>query len=616
MTRSPRTFLPLLAVALPVAATQAQPVAVHAHPQVRIHDRIDRSIRQTLRGTEPEAVNHARIGSRLAAGTRLQHMILVLQPSDTQKAVLHTLLDAQQDKNSPSYHKWLTPDDFAAQFGIASSDVSTVSNWLTESGLQVESVSKGGQFIQFSGTVGAVESAFNTEMHNLTVNGEAHISNTSDMAIPAALAGVVRGVKSLNDFRPKPAGKDFRKITVQKNADGSFTSVDPLYGASPTGTHYIGAGDLATIFNAAPLQKAGNTGKGQTISVLARSNINLADVETYRALFGLSKNNPNIIVVGQDPGQNADDVEAFLDAELAGSLATDATVNFIVSSASLVGEGIDTAGLYAVDNNIGDIISLSYGGCETNNGTSGTAFWSQLWEQAAAQGQTPFVSSGDSGAAGCDSSSATYATHGYGVNSLTSSGYSVSVGGSMFVDYGPAAYWGASSAIPYSTALSYIPEGALNQGKLATTYLNAASTATVTGSGIFAGGGGVSIYSARPSWQTGSGIPTDHDAIAQTSGTGIAANSPITGLHRLQPDVSFISANGHDGTLFCAEASCYQNASGGLASAGIVGGTSVAAPALASAQALINAANGGRQGNANVFYYALSAKQYAASTTA
>ena len=66
--------------------------------------------------------------------------------------------------------------------------------------------------------------------------------------------------------------------------------------------------------------------------------------------------------MGSDPGENSDDVEAFLDAELAGSLATDATVNFIVSSASLIGGGIDTAGLYAVDNNIGDIITLSYGG--------------------------------------------------------------------------------------------------------------------------------------------------------------------------------------------------------------------------------------------------------------
>ena len=252
---------------------------------------------------------------------------------------------------------------------------------------------------------------------------------------------------------------------------------------------------------------------------------------------------------------------------------------------------------------------LATAGCETNDGASGTAFWNDLWEEAAAQGQTAFVSSGDSGAAGCSSSSAAYGSA-YGVNALGSSAYNVAVGGTMFVDFGPAQYWGASTSIPYTTALSYIPEAPWNQSRLTTTYLNSTSTATVTGSGIVGAGGGISIYTARPSWQTGSGIPTNSDAINVYSGTGIAAGSPITGLHRLVPDVSFIAASGHDGTLFCYEGGCYQNGSGGLASAGIVGGTSVAAPAMASVQALIDSANGGRQGNANFYFYPLANQQY------
>ena len=605
--------LPSLALA---ATCAAQLSAVDAHPRIRILNRVDSSQTHVLRGTHPQITNRATIGQRVKSSTRLDKMILVLAPSDQQNAALHTLLDAQQDKGSPLYHKWLTPDAFASKFGVAESDAATVSRWLTDNGMSVEATSKSGYYITFSGTVGSVEAAFHTELHHLTVNGQAHISNTTDVSIPMALANVVRGVKSLNDFKPQTTTSNWRSIQLQKNADGSFNSFDPQYGSSSTGTHYIGAGDLATIYNATPLQKAGNTGKGVSIAVLGRTNIQLSDVDTYRALFGLSKNTPNVTVVGSDPGQNADDIEAFLDAEMAGSLATDASVNFIVGGPSLVSSGIDSAGLYAVDNNIGDIISLSYGGCETNDGASGTAFWSQLWEQAAAQGQSAFVSSGDSGAAGCDSSSATVATKGYGVNALSASPYAVSVGGTMFVDFNPAKYWGASTTIPYSTALGYIPEAALNQSLLTTTLLNSTSTSTVAGSGIFAGGGGISIYEERPAWQHGSGIPNSSDAIAVYSGSGIAPGSPITGLHRLQPDVSFISANGHDGTLFCAEGSCYQTNTGGLASAGIVGGTSVAAPALASAQALINAANGGRQGNPNINFYALADRQFTASTTA
>ena len=623
MTRSLRLAVACLSSALGLSVgvqfAAAQTAARLAHPTVRVTEKVDRGVTSTLRGTHPGALAGAAVGGRLSPGTRLQHMILVLKPSDDQETALRSLLDAQQDKGSASFHQWLTPDTFNAGYGVASADIAKVSAWLTDSGNSVESVSRSGRFITFSGTVASVEGTFSTEMHNVTVNGEAHITNTTDVTIPSALAPVVKGVKSLNDFFPKAKNVGAHKISLEKSPAGGYQAVnstDPLY-TSGSGAHYVAPGDLATIFNATPLTAAGTTGKGITISVLARSNIQLADVEAYRSLFGLPKNDPNIIVVGTDPGENSDDVEAFLDAELSGSLATGATVNFLVSGASLVGSGIDTAGLYAVDNNSGDIITLSYGGCEGDNGESGTAFWNDLWEEAAAQGQTAFVSSGDSSAAGCDSSGASYASGGYGVNALGSSAYNVAVGGSMFADYNPTQYWGpASTFIPYSNALGYIPEAAWNQGLLSTTYLNTAATAAQTGSGIVGGGGGISIYTARPSWQTGSGIPTGADAIAVYSGTGIAAGSTVTGLHRLVPDVAFIAASGHDGTLFCYEGGCYENASGGLISAGVVGGTSVAAPAMASVQALIDAANGGRQGNANFYYYPLANAQYTASATA
>ncbi len=614
MTRRVRSAAACLLSVITILAGAQSPARL-PRPSVRVTEKVDRKITRTLKGTHPGAVDHATMGSRLAASTQLNGMILVLQSSGEQEAALHTLLDAQGDKGSASFHKWLTPDDFAASFGVASADIAKVSAWLTDSGLSVDSVAKSGRFITFSGNVGTVETAFNTKIYNVTVDGEQHISNTTDVTIPAALAPVVGGVKSLNNFFPRAKVSGARKVALQKSPVSGFDSVDPDFGASPTGTHYVAPGDLATIFNAGPLTAKGIDGTGVTISVLARSNIQLADVEAYRSLFGLPKNDPSIIVVGSDPGENGDDVEAFLDAELAGSLATGAKVNFIVSSASLVGSGIDTAGLYAVDNNIGDVITLSYGGGEAGNGADGTAFWNILWEQAAAQGQTVFVSSGDSDAAGGDSSSATVAT-GYGVNALGSSAYNVAVGGSMFVDLNPSQYWGAVSGIPYASALGYIPEAPWNQSRLTSTYLNSTDTVFQTGSGIVGGGGGISIYTPRPSWQTGSGIPTNADAINVYSGTGIAAGSPITGLHRLVPDLSFIAASGHDGTLFCYEGGCYENAGGNLISAGVVGGTSVAAPAMASVQALIDAANGGRQGNANINYYALANQQYTASTTA
>jgi hypothetical protein len=57
--------------------------------------------------------------------------------------------------------------------------------------------------MDFSGTAGQVRESFHTEMHQLSVNGEKHIANMSDPRIPAALAPAVKGVVSLNDFRPR-----------------------------------------------------------------------------------------------------------------------------------------------------------------------------------------------------------------------------------------------------------------------------------------------------------------------------------------------------------------------------------------------------------------------------
>ena len=609
--------LTFAALSLTLSGAGAQ-VVTAARPAVRVTVKVDNASTVALPGTHPVIADHAKLGHRLAATTPLQSLHLVLNPSDDQVYALHSLLEQQQDKTSANYHKWLTPDTFGQYFGVAPADLAQVTAWLQDQGFTVGKISKSNRIVEFSGTVGQVETAFHTQMSTLTVNGEEHIANTTDIAIPAALAPVIKGIASLNNFFPKSDVVNPHKgeLTTNIPANNYVTAnATPLYTSTSSGAHYVTPGDVATIYNSTPLLSAGIDGTGQTIAVIGRTNITLSDVQQFRSMFGLKKNDPTFTVIGNDPGINTDDIEAYLDVEWAGGVAPGASINFIVGGSDYEAtSGISTAGLYAVDNNIGDIITLSYGGCETSNGASGTAFFNTMWEQAAAQGQTVFVSSGDSSAAGCQSSSASYGTA-YGVNALGSSDYNVAVGGSMFVDYGPSMYWGPGVAAPapagytFATATSYIPEATWNEGSLSTTYLNTLSTAAQGGSGIVGGGGGVSIYSARPSWQTGSGISATADS-TPVSGTGIAAGSPITGLHRLVPDIAFIAASGHDATAFCAEGVCSDTSTGyGI---GAVGGTSVATPVMASVQALINQRNGGRQGNANFFFYPLANADYAA----
>ena len=605
---------------LATAAAQKPVVHTDAHPSVRITEKVDTKVTQKLAGTHPQFIASAKVGARLQAGTTIPHLHLMLSASPDQEAALQTLMAQQQDRTSANYHQWLTPESFGTYFGASSSDIAKVTAWMQDQGLTVESVAKSGRMITFTGSAGQIESAFKTQLNTVQINGGSHFSNTTDISIPQALTSVVKGVARLNDIYPQhtPGKMSTVKLDAANNAVPADNT--PFYGTS-TGTHYVSPGDAAVIYNTVPLTAAGTDGTGTTISVLAQSNIDLADVEKFRSMFGLVKNDPTVTVIGSDPGENGDDVEAFLDAEWAGALAPGAKVNFIVSAGSLEGGGVDVSALYAVENNIGDIISLSYGGCEYLNGQAESNYFNQLWEQAAAQGQTVFVSSGDSGAAGCTSSSATSVTpqadsSNAGVNALGSSNFNVAMGGSIFVDFNPTQYWNNNGAvIPFVNAISYIPEAPVNQGKLAQNELNSASTAYMTGSGIFSDGGGISIYNARPSWQTGSGIPTTTDNINVMTGTVISA-SPITGLHRLVPDLVNISANGHDGTLFCAGSICSTTSTGALNNAGIVGGTSVATPVQAGIQALINQKNGGRQGNILPILYKLSNTQYTASTTA
>src|ERR1017187_3006622 len=74
--------------------------------------------------------------------------------------------------------------------------------------------------IRFSGSAAQVQNAFHTEIHNLTVKGEAHIGNMSDPQIPASISTGVVGVKALHNFFPKPA--HHMGQTVQRAQTGGW----------------------------------------------------------------------------------------------------------------------------------------------------------------------------------------------------------------------------------------------------------------------------------------------------------------------------------------------------------------------------------------------------------
>ena len=119
-------------------------------------------------------------------------------------------------------------------------DIATVSSWLASHGLAVDEVSKDRMTIRFSGTASQVEETFHTEIHNLVVKGEPHISNMSDPQIPMALDPVVLGPKALHNFTPKAAASDraARSGSIRKRVSGNATGDRCVCGHCEAGVRY------------------------------------------------------------------------------------------------------------------------------------------------------------------------------------------------------------------------------------------------------------------------------------------------------------------------------------------------------------------------------------------
>src|SRR5580704_275979 len=171
--------------------------------RVLITQPVDSSRLYTLAGNTRGEANAQNERGRLADTFVLPHMLLQLERSPEREHALEQFIDQQHNSASPNFHKWLTPDQLGQMYGPAPADIESVSHWLRSSGFTVNTVYPSGMLIDFSGTAGQVTTAFGTEIHRLSVNGQDHIANMSDPRIPEALEPVVGGIVSLHDFRPQ-----------------------------------------------------------------------------------------------------------------------------------------------------------------------------------------------------------------------------------------------------------------------------------------------------------------------------------------------------------------------------------------------------------------------------
>jgi hypothetical protein len=596
---------------------------------------INESQLTTLQGnTHPLARPQFDLGTAPAT-LPMQRMLLVLKRSPQQESALDQLLNDQQDKSSPTYHKWLTPEEYGKQFGPTDADLQTITAWLQTHGFQV-GATKGRTVLEFSGSASQVQEAFHTSIHKYIVNGEQHWANANDPSIPSALTLAIAGVASLNNFARKPMNLPVGTFSRDKTT-GRLTPIHPLY-TFPSGcvennnadqgycSYGIGPYDFATIYNVLPLWNANINGAGQTIAIVGESNINPQDIADFRTIFGLPANssangNPlNIILNGPDPGLQGDESEADIDVTWSGSVAPYATIDFVVSQSTETTTGTDLSAVYIVENNLAAVMSESYGQCELGLGTSGNQFYNTLWQQASAQGITVFIAAGDAGSAGCDNFDAAPpapAQFGLQVSGYASTPYNVAVGGTDFNDFSnPATYWNlTNNSTTQASAKGYIPETTWNDsctnaifgtlGFSASAEANCNNSQLINFVAITGGSGGASNCTtpngsspsnctggySKPSWQTGTGVPNDGK--------------------RDLPDVSLFASNGFLGSFYLICQSDQTQGACNLSNEQFLGfgGTSVSSPAFAGIMALVNQQTGSRQGNANYVLYKLAAKE-------
>src|SRR3984957_634082 len=357
---------------------------------------------------------------------RLPDITMSIKPAANQQADLKRFLKEQQDPTSPNYRKGLTPEQYADRFCLNRKDIGAITNLLLSQGFTVVQVARGRDWIAFSGTAGLVNRVFRTEIRPYQVEEEKHFANATDPYIPMALAGVVVGLRGLNDFRMKPLGLG------RAAASGMFfpnITARSFY-TSGTGT-YLSPDDLAPIYHSAPLYAAGINGTGTKLVIVGQADIVMSDISNFRAGFSLPPNNPTVILVpgSPDPG-TTDEVEADLDLEWSGAVAREAAIT-LVNSATSAG-GVLNSAQYAIDNDLAPVISMSYGLCESSVPIRDILSLEQLLQKANAENITFVAASGDSGAAGCDADTEHSAVDGLAVDYPASSPEVTGVGGNAF----------------------------------------------------------------------------------------------------------------------------------------------------------------------------------------
>jgi hypothetical protein len=611
--RSWKFLLPLLATSLCFAAQPDRVTApVDSSRMVALQNHVSPFAR-TLYDQGPVEPSHP------------LSITMLFTPTVAQRAALQKLVEDQQNPKSPSFHAWLTPEQYGDRFGLSQNDVDKVTAWLQSQGFKVVYTARGRDFISFSGNAALVQSAFKTEIHYYNINGAQHFSNSASPMIPVALSGVVGGFRGLHDFVP-------RRMSTLHNPNSSLLHSDYTFTTGQGTFTALAPGDIATIYDINPLYQATTPidGTGQKMVVVGQTDIYLADLNFFRTDFGLSTinncttNSSGVITAcdttnfkfiiappSVDPGVNAGDLsESDLDIEWSGSVARNAQIIFVTSDAN--SGGVSNSASYAIDNDLAPVISISYGLCEAYSTPPSLTVQDAEYLKGAGLGISIFAATGDEAAATCDgdvfSTPVSTATLGQSVSYPASSPEVTAVGGTEFNE-GTGTYWGATNG---TNGASVLPNGPLN-GYIPELGWNDTTAGASQGVGLDGTGGGPSNCVNTTGSTTEAGFPFNFCAAPNggfTKPTYQTSLTPSDGVRDV-PDISFSASNFNDPYIVCTAQSettgsaststCVTSISDALITYNSAfGGTSVSTPVAAGMAVLLNQYLGSTKGLGNI----------------
>jgi hypothetical protein len=506
-------------------------------------------------GAKPPIPAGAQRVGVLPAGISIQ-AVVTLQPRDPQ--ALADYARAVSTPGSSAYHHYLTVGQFVQRFGPTKGQVNAVVASLRTRGLHPGAVSANHLSLTLSAPASQLASAFSTSFDRYRLaSGRTAYANTSAPAVPSSVAGLIQGVVGLSNLAlPHPLSVSHAAAGATSSQSGSSSASPPSPCAAATSQaatdHSYTANQIASAYGLTGLYSQSDFGSGTTVALYELEPYLSSDIQAYQSCNGTSATVTNVPVDG-GAGSGAGQGEAALDVEDVAGLATQSSIH--------VYEGPNTnSGAYdtynrIVTDNTAQVISTSWGLCESQETLTAAQAENTLFEEAATQGQSVFAASGDNGTTDCTSNSGRPVKQ-RAVDDPASQPYVTGVGGTSLTAVGPPpteSVWNNGN-----------PNGA--------------------------GGGGVSSFWSQPSYQSGF-------ALSQSS---VTCGSGGTSCREV-PDVS-ANANQDDGYVIFYSGSWTS-----------FGGTSVAAPTWASLTALANASSscaGTEVGFANAALYRAAANHY------